>query len=52
MIVDTFLAACRKRPTSPELRIVVRTEEQAMLRLDDVERFIETLGNDGRGPHA
>ncbi len=52
MIVDTFLAACRRAPTSPELRIVVRTEEQAKLRMDDVERFIETLGNDGRGPHA
>ncbi|GAB1817739.1 macro domain-containing protein [Herbidospora sp. RD11066] len=52
MIADSFLTACRRRRTSPELRIVVRSEEQAQIRLDDVERFIETLDHDGRGPHA
>ncbi|MFC4055076.1 macro domain-containing protein [Actinomadura syzygii] len=47
LIIASYLRACRVRPVAPELRIVLRPDDLARIRLTDVARFVEALGHDG-----
>ncbi|WP_406738604.1 bacterial transcriptional activator domain-containing protein [Streptomyces sp. NBC_00853] len=48
LIADTFLRACRDRPVTPELRVVLRPEDLRGVGLPDVARYFEGLDGDGR----
>ncbi|RKS74318.1 DNA-binding SARP family transcriptional activator [Actinomadura pelletieri DSM 43383] len=50
LIIVTYLRACRVRRVAPELRIVLRPEDLAHVRLADVARFVEALDSDGVAP--
>ncbi|GII88924.1 hypothetical protein Ssi03_69140 [Sphaerisporangium siamense] len=52
MIIDTFVASCRDRTVTPELRIVIRPGDLARIRLSVVADHLNSLDEDGRPAHA
>ncbi|MFJ9643618.1 macro domain-containing protein [Streptomyces sp. NPDC101206] len=47
MIAETFLHACRDRPVTPELRIVIRPEDLRRIQLPEAARLVEGLDTGG-----